>query len=335
MAINGILGTIGGNLLDKPVRSVLNTATDLMGGGGSKTLDKVSVSGSLLGAVGLKSNSGTSRPKKPVTDFWSLALSAQKQFDQNKDGHLTDNEVEKALRRRDLTVDQKATLETLRCKQEILEELSNDELGDENDGTTRKDLLSMKNSKSQDACLLVEQFQLEKSLAGDSKRPKASRPADLTSLIGSRDYYIERYKDFRRRNPDKAAPPYYLNYGAKYFDRFQDLKPDVQPETREWIDKTARTLQEKIEARNTGATFAELERNHEEFIQFAYETHPSAYLEGGLNKVPVRDLARIPFVPDQEDLLTIDGAVQAVNTGAGYGTNLLKGAWDDVTSWFD
>jgi hypothetical protein len=336
MAWNGILGSIGESVIKTPLaKSAAKAGTALLGGGGVKVRDNVSVSGGLLGIAGFTSSLATSKAGKGKPDFWSLALSAQTKFDQDKDGHLTDDEVEKALGRKNLPIDQKATLETLRGKQDGLEELHNDEFGDENDGTTREDLLAMKNSKSQDARLMAEQFGVEKGLAADKKKPSTDRPADLTSKIGSRDYYIERYKDFRRRNPDKAAPPYYMYYGIKYFDRFQALKPDVQPETRDWIDKTARKLHEKIEQRNSGASFAELERNHEEFKQFAYESHPSAYLEGGLKNVPVQDLAKIPFVPDSDDLLSVDGVIQAGKTGVGYASDLLEGTWDDVKSWFD
>lgn len=329
MAMNMIFGAIREGVVSTPLATKTVTAgiSSTGRGGGS---DVVSVAKGLLGF----GKTGAQKKKAP-TDFWSLAISAQKTFDADKDGHLTDNEVEKALKRRDITADQKAALETLRGKQSTLEEASNDELGDENDGITQNDLKAARNSNSQDARLITEQFKMEKGLTTDSTRPNRNKPADLTSKIGTREYYTERYKDFRRRNPDKPAPAYYMYYGAKYFDRFQELKPDVQPETRAWIDKTARKLQEKIENRNTGASFAELERNSEEFKQFAYETHPDAYLEGGLNKVPLADLAKIPFVPDLEDLASVDGAAQAVETGAGYTKKALEGVWDDVKSWFD
>ena len=160
MALNQILGSIGESVIKTPLaKKAVSAGTGLLGGG--KALDSVSVSDGLLGSLGFAKKTSA---KKTTTDFWSIALSTQKKFDQDKDGHLTDNEVEQALKRRDLSADQKAALETLRGKQEDLEELSNDEFGDENDGTTGKDLQALKNGKSQNARLMVEQFKIERGL---------------------------------------------------------------------------------------------------------------------------------------------------------------------------
>ncbi len=63
-----------------------------------------------------------------------------KKVDADSDDYLTKSEIEKALERNDLTKDERTSLEFLRDNVDDLEEASNDELGDENDGITKDDL---------------------------------------------------------------------------------------------------------------------------------------------------------------------------------------------------
>lgn len=266
-------------------------------------------------------------PRNPSSSLWDTASSGYGGWDCDHNGYLTEKEIEKALKSENLTSEQKAALETLRGRQSQLEEMHNDEYGDENNGVSRADLTAMRDARNQDTAIMETQYQLEHELAtepssiGRKAAANPNKPADLGDKIGTRDYYLERYKDFRRRNPGDKAPDYYLNYGLKYFDRFSALRPMVSNPTQKWIDKTAVKLQQKMEAPNAanGANFAAMERDPEKFKDFAYGTHPSAYLEGGLANVPPQDLGTIPFVPDVGDLATVDGVSQAVETGIGYG----------------
>jgi hypothetical protein len=253
-------------------------------------------------------------------------------WDKNDNGFLTDQEVEKALARsKDETGPMadlnRATLQTLRGNQGALQKRSNDEDFSETNGTSLNDIGNLRSS-GQDRELFQEQFEIEQALAQEpSFTGDQDKPADLKGLIGSRDYYFERYKDFRRRNPEDHAPDYYIHYGAKYFDRFQEMKPDVGAKTRDWIDGTATKLHEAIDTRSAnGADFAQLERDPKAFKKFAYDSHPNAYLEGGLNDVPLGDLAKIPFVPDAGDLVSWGGVKQAVQTGVGFGLREAKDA---------
>jgi Ca2+-binding EF-hand superfamily protein len=65
-----------------------------------------------------------------------------KKVDTDSDDYLTKSEIRKALERTDLTQDERTSLEFLRDNVDDIEEASNDELGDENDGITKDDLKS-------------------------------------------------------------------------------------------------------------------------------------------------------------------------------------------------
>ena len=135
---------------------------------------------------------------------------------------------------------------------------------------------------------------------------------------GTRDYYLNRKKDFERRNPGMTAPAYYQDYGNKYANRFADLNSsDLSPAGLAWRDRTLKALQEAIETkrREDPAGFAALERDPEKFKQFAYESHPKAYIDSGLFDLSAQDLATIAATPDIKDVLSQDG---------------MKGWWDTM-----
>lgn len=51
-----------------------------------------------------------------------------------------------------------------------------------------------------------------------------------------------------------------------------------------------------------------------EFLSFAFESHPDAYLDGGLAGLPLNDLVMIGMTPDLSDLATRDGVSQILAT---------------------
>lgn len=180
-------------------------------------------------------NNGNNAPRDTFTpsqangnnsgeELWSTAKSRFGGWDKDGDGFVTNKEVETALKRQNLSTNEKAALETFRGRQSQLEESHNDEWGDENNGTSLKDIDAFRTAGDGEAKRLQEQFRIEQGLALEPRSVKdralanKDAPADLNDKIGTRDYYIERYKDFRRRNPGEKAPDYYLNYGLKYFD---------------------------------------------------------------------------------------------------------------------
>lgn len=182
-----------------------------------------------------------------------------------------------------------------------------------------------------------------KALTPGRSSAASNLPAEIPT--GTRDYYRKRYEDFVRRNPGMTPPSYYLDYGQKYCDRFSSLGPkDLSPEGLAWRDRTLKALQDSIETRRMEdpVGFAQLERDPEAFKKFAYDSHPDAYVQSGLYKLPVQDLVKIGTTPDLKDLFTKDGlrqvAVALTKMRPSDIPNLakasLKDLWNDVKPKF-
>lgn len=151
--------------------------------------------------------------------------------------------------------------------------------------------------------------------ATGTARSNAARNLPAEIETGTKDYYRQRRDDFVRRNPGMTPPAYYMEYGQKYLDRFSSLGPkDLTPKGLEWRDKTLKALQEAIETKRMEdpIAFAQLERDPEAFKKFAYDSHPDAYVDSGLYKLPAQDMLKIGTTPDLKDLLTKDGVRQVV-----------------------
>ena len=168
----------------------------------------------------------------------------------------------------------------------------------------------------------------------DSTDSRTSGPAPVR--VGSPTYYQERDKDFVRRHVGTTiqSPSYYLNYGQKYYDRFHsELRPRLSPAGQQWLDRTAVNLQQAIEKRRASdpTSFAKLEEDPQAFLDFAFLTHPDAYLAGGLNGLPFWDLVEITLTPDLTDtFFNESGREQIYGTGIyyiGIVPYLSPGAW--------
>jgi hypothetical protein len=148
--------------------------------------------------------------------------------------------------------------------------------------------------------------------------PGADAPREFPT--GTMDYYRKRHLDFVARNPGMPPPPYYLQYGDKYIQRFKALGPEqLSPEGLAWRDRALKGLQDAMETlrgKKGGADLATLERKPGEFQEFAYGTHVDAYLEAGLLALPVQDLKTILLTPDLQDLLTPEGLKQILEAGS-------------------
>jgi hypothetical protein len=141
--------------------------------------------------------------------------------------------------------------------------------------------------------------------------PGADAPRKFPT--GTMDYYRNRHRDFAARNPGMSPPPYYLQYGDKYIQRFKALGPhQLSPEGLAWRDRALKGLQDAMETLRGDKphVFAQLEREPENFKEFAYHTHVKAYLDAGLLNLPVQDLSTIVFTPDFKDLLNREGLEQ-------------------------
>lgn len=147
--------------------------------------------------------------------------------------------------------------------------------------------------------------------------PNADAPREFPT--GTMDYYRKRHLDFVARNPGVPPPPYYLQYGDKYVQRFKALGPSqLSPEGLAWRDRALKGLQDAMETlrgAHGGTDFATLERKPDDFQKFAYGTHVTAYLKAGLLALPAQDLKTILLTPDLQDLLTPDGLKQIIKAG--------------------
>jgi uncharacterized protein YqjF (DUF2071 family) len=142
------------------------------------------------------------------------------------------------------------------------------------------------------------------------------QPASYAGKIGTGEYYNLRHADFLRRHGDLEPPPYYLQYGLRYFERFQALSDKLSDEGKGWVVRTARLLQESIEARRKRSprSFDALERHPRRFQDFAYGTHRAAYIKAGLQRLPPEDVVLVASAPDAQDLLSDAGIRQVVET---------------------
>ena len=83
------------------------------------------------------------------------------------------------------------------------------------------------------------------------------------------------------------------------------------------------------------AAYAELERNGEAFREFAYATHPDAYVNSGLHQVPFGDRIAIGMTPDFSDLANYAGVAQVVETGGRVVAQDVVGAGEAVSNGFN
>ncbi len=147
-------------------------------------------------------------------------------------------------------------------------------------------------------------------------------PRLLPHLIGTLDYYRGRFVDYVRRHGFYPPPPdYYLDYGDKYAHRFKlETRPKLSDNGKKWVDKTLTLLQEAIEkaVKTNRSDFDEWEKesNGVRLRQYAFDSHPKAYINGGLATLPFSDLIEVLNTPDPEDILTIEGIKQAIITTA-------------------
>ncbi|MGO1073340.1 hypothetical protein [Lysobacter sp. CA199] len=156
--------------------------------------------------------------------------------------------------------------------------------------------------------------------------------------VGSPDYYQQRVDDFKARNPGMEPPDYYLGYGEKYMERFQALdSSDLSSQGLEWRDRTTDALQQSIEdfrARDPQG-FAEMERDSVKFREFAFGSHPAAYVDSGLYDLPVQDLLVIAATPDVKDVLSMEGIDQSLITvGKLELSDVPEMAWDTAVQYF-
>ena len=129
---------------------------------------------------------------------------------------------------------------------------------------------------------------------------------------GTDSYYVDRLADFLDRCPDHPAPSYYLEYGDKCLHRFRRIEIELTSTGKEWSQRTLRSLQEMIESERErdSEAFVRLEMDSNAFRDFAFNTHPTAYIESGLFLLSVQDIRTIFQTPEASDVFTVDGLKQ-------------------------
>lgn len=156
-------------------------------------------------------------------------------------------------------------------------------------------------------------------------------PTPYSGVLGDIGYYRFRYDDFVSGNSGMEPPDYYLGFGERYLTRFMnETYPNLTPQGQEFLRRVGETLQQKIEDKlnNNPQSFAELERDSDEFRKFAYDTHPDAYCESGWGNLPESDRDQIIEAVDRSDLYF---SIEGIITGVQLATRC--GSFRDALPW--
>jgi hypothetical protein len=140
-------------------------------------------------------------------------------------------------------------------------------------------------------------------------------------------------------------PSYYVSYGYYYCSHYgAELFPKLSPVGKTWLVLTRKFLQKNIErglAQNMlgdqismssempgngslsmGITQYQLELDDKTFKDFAFKTHPLAYLDGGIARLPLIDLGYITIQPRMQEWGSWSTGEQVVKTG-----------WGSIKTW--
>jgi hypothetical protein len=164
-------------------------------------------------------------------------------------------------------------------------------------------------------------------------QPKPLDAETLCNKAGTAgcDYYQKRHDDYVSRHSccdEKSSPPdYYLEYGLKYCVRFtKETNPNLSPKGQAWLQKARCNLQRMME--DDLQRHPELEQNADKFREFAFDTHPQAYLDAGLADLSLSDWWQIAKTPDIEEWGSLETWKQAFETGGGIANKTAGDAWD-------
>jgi hypothetical protein len=140
---------------------------------------------------------------------------------------------------------------------------------------------------------------------------KSTHPAPVNKGVY---YYLDRKKDFEKRNPELKAPDYYLNYGNKYLRRFKfETRLILSKKGKSWLDKALLNLQNEMEKGLMYNPY--LEYDNKKFTDFAFDTHVKAYEDAGILDLSILDKVKIMLTVDADDLFSESGLKQAAMVG--------------------
>ncbi len=125
----------------------------------------------------------------------------------------------------------------------------------------------------------------------------------------------------RKQGTFKPVPS--KSYGYKYCVRFTNvLMPKLSPQGKKWLADAKKYLQKYMEEglieknftslhntsfnerygfdkeENITSFYTDIELRNDEFRDFAFATHPDAYLDAGLTSIPIADKMKVTMTPD-------------------------------------
>jgi hypothetical protein len=153
-------------------------------------------------------------------------------------------------------------------------------------------------------------------------------------------------------------PSYYISYGYYYCSHYgAELLPQLSPAGRAWLVSARKFLQKNLEkgleqnmrgnvirmtSQKPGNGSFEmkvpqfhLELNGKRFKEFAFKTHPLAYLDGGIAGLPLTDLYNILKQPRLQEWGSWDTYEQVGKTGLGVIKTWAADGADAVSSTTD
>ncbi|SEK09265.1 hypothetical protein SAMN05192539_104356 [Paraburkholderia diazotrophica] len=148
-------------------------------------------------------------------------------------------------------------------------------------------------------------------------------------------------------------PSYYLSYGYFYCSNYgAKLYPTLSPAGQAWLRSAKWYLQKNMEdglnqnmqgkvikissAKPGNGSFSmvvtryQLELDSETFKTFAFETHPLAYLDGGLSDLQIGDMLKIMGGPALEEWADPRTYQQVWDSGKVVASKTLGDAWDST-----
>jgi hypothetical protein len=150
-------------------------------------------------------------------------------------------------------------------------------------------------------------------------------------------------------------PSYYVSYGYYYCSHYgRELFPKLSPAGKEWLVLARKFLQKNLEkglAQNMQGNVIklssqtagngqfsmdvpqyQLELDEGTFKEFAFKTHPLAYLDGGIAHLPLTDLCRITRQPSLQEWGSWATYEQVGKTGWGSAKTWASDSADAVSS---
>lgn len=110
--------------------------------------------------------------------------------------------------------------------------------------------------------------------------------------LGSCDYY-----DCREEHHPCGSDGYYLGYGGKYCNRFNnETRPELSSDGQAWVDITTRCLQRYLE------NHIPYDADCDDVRRRAFDSHPDCYVAGGICNLSVSDWWKIFWTVDASDM---------------------------------